>query len=192
MNTLTSLLAEEDNNLVEDAWHALKGLTSRIPKEQLPQYVSSAREAIGTAKASSFGPFKVFLCSSVEVSMPRFERNRWLRVSQEKQRRRQRLSALHSHGILVRGFCFEKGLAPVVDIFIQVRLNEGFFCFHFFPSDVRSTRPLTFYSPPQGMLYSSHPEERQSAADGLKELLLTATPEAVKAHVTSITGKQNE
>jgi len=187
MNTLTSLLAEEDNNLVEDAWHAVKGLTSRIPKEQLPQYVSSAREAIGTAKASSMEPFKPFLCLSVEVSCHDLSEN----VGFTFRRRSRGADSVFLHCILTgfwsQAFVSKKGLL-LLSIF-SYRYGS---MKEFSPSDVRSTRPLTFYSTPQGMLSSSHPEERQNAADGLKELLLTATPEAVKAHVTSITGKKNE
>ena len=126
MTTLTAMLADSDEIVVEEAWNALNELTSRIAREDCVKYVPWAREAIVAA--------------------------------QEKERRRQRLSAFGEHHILVPGFCLEKGLAPLVHVFLQ------------------------------GMLGTSDPDGRQAAAEGLGELLSTSTPEAVRPHVTAICG----
>lgn len=126
MNTLTAMLADPDETVMIEAWHALNELVGRIAKEDLVRYVPWAREALVAA--------------------------------QEKERRKKKLSTFGQHQILVPGFCLEKGLAPMVQIFLQ------------------------------GMLGTTDPDGRQAAAEGMDELLSTSTQEAVKAHVTTICG----
>ncbi len=57
-----------------------------------------------------------------------------------------------------QGFGLEKGLTPVVNIFLQ------------------------------GMLMATDADDREASADGLRELVEVTTPEAVKPHVTAIVG----
>ena len=76
--------------------------------------------------------------------------------AREKMRRRDR--SLSPRDIQIPGLCLPKGLAPIVQVYLQ------------------------------GVLSGRHAEERESAAEGLREAVLSTTTAAIKPHVIPITG----
>ena len=76
--------------------------------------------------------------------------------AREKMRRRDR--SLSPRDIQIPGLCLPKGLAPIVQVYLQ------------------------------GVLSGRHADERESAAEGLREAVLSTTTAAIKPHVIPITG----
>jgi hypothetical protein len=76
----------------------------------------------------------------------------------EKVRRQLRDEGVSTRELLIPGMCLPKGLAPVVQVFLQ------------------------------GVLAGRNSDQRESAAEGLREAVLSTTPVSIKPHVIPITG----
>ncbi|DBB12167.1 TPA: hypothetical protein ACH3X3_006274 [Trebouxia sp. C0006] len=122
LTSLVVLMAEDSNQeVLVTCWQALAAVAGSIPKEMMPSYVRTLKEAVSTAR--------------------------------EKERRKRRPLPLR-----VAGFCLPKALQPMLPIFLQ------------------------------GVLQAASAELRESAAEGLGELVDITSEETLKPFVVQITG----